>query len=937
VRWHFVGVREKQTFTRVERMALSSPLSHKKMRPKWPHAALLTAFKSSAVTLGLGLAACGEAQDFGDFDTQSHESELTQLRIEAENFQRFFDSDTAHSGNCGTGPVDAEVTTDPKGGQCSIGWTTAGEWLEYDLSIVEQGNHTFTFRVASAQTNRTMHLEVDGVNVTGSITAPSSGWQSYVDRTVANIPLTAGQHVLRVVFDTGAVNFNYFELTQTSVTAQTIVQDDFASNMNAFNYSDQNALNYADGFQEAGRLKMTLGGIDNTLVNDIRGRFHRMLWVSESKEITLKFDYVLEQSCAYETDEVSEIRATMDGIPLTGATPYVSRVVGNGNSCPGVTARGTYTKKFTLSPGKHHLEIDGFNSKKDASDEFTTVWIDNVVITAAGALCAPSISPTMTKLCNACDGLLNCQGNCTVNVPSNVGASCGSCGGVVRCDGTCSEPLNAPCGAPPTVAERHAACARDPRVVAGLVSQDVCTGADVFFRETFNGNGRTCSSCHPVANNYTIDPPFVQALHATNPNDPLFVAKAGTPLERLETSDLLDDALILENVDGFQNPENVFVSRSVNHLFSLAITMEPDPADGSTTPPVHRVGWGGDGAPDDGSLRSFLDGAIKQHFTKRLVRTPGVDFRLPNDFERDVVESFQLTLGRQNELDLAAVRFADANEEIGRTNFLDPQKARCGVCHANAGANYVKSGKNRNFNNGSTNNSATLGRDPSRNLEALGDRGFGLGFNATGFTLPGYGDGNFSVPSLVEAADTGPWFHSNGSMGTSFNDAMQVVVARTYANDVNVFRESSGAKFLETIPEFGPTNITTETTAGVIQMVVVLNVVFNIDLARQRLAAAATLAADLRQVRADVQAKLMLLAGEEVEDAIRVMTTNNVGHEAERASLQSILNQVRQADANASWSTRRSQILSAIAALDAVRPRFGSNFNYQLGVGTLMY
>src|SRR5688572_1311995 len=74
-----------------------------------------------------------------------------------------------------------------------------------------------------------------------------------------------------------------------------------------------------------------------------------------------------------------------------------------------------------------------------------------------------------------------------------------------------------------TAQQRLAACDQDPRVIAGLVTRQVCAGARIFFDETFGGNGRTCGSCHPAANNFTIDVPFIDALHATNPMDPLFV------------------------------------------------------------------------------------------------------------------------------------------------------------------------------------------------------------------------------------------------------------------------------------------------------------------------------------------------------------------------------------------------------------------------------
>src|SRR5688500_947977 len=60
-----------------------------------------------------------------------------------------------------------------------------------------------------------------------------------------------------------------------------------------------------------------------------------------------------------------------------------------------------------------------------------------------------------------------------------------------------------------TLEQRTANCQADPRVVAGLVPLDVCVGADFFFRETFNGNGRTCASCHRVEQNFTIDPAFI--------------------------------------------------------------------------------------------------------------------------------------------------------------------------------------------------------------------------------------------------------------------------------------------------------------------------------------------------------------------------------------------------------------------------------------------
>src|SRR4030095_3458843 len=74
----------------------------------------------------------------------------------------------------------------------------------------------------------------------------------------------------------------------------------------------------------------------------------------------------------------------------------------------------------------------------------------------------------------------------------------------------------------------------------------VARGAEVFQNETFGGNGRTCASCHPARNNFTIDPKFIATLPG---NDPLFAAENIPALSRnFENPVLLRElGLVLEN------------------------------------------------------------------------------------------------------------------------------------------------------------------------------------------------------------------------------------------------------------------------------------------------------------------------------------------------------------------------------------------------------
>lgn len=269
----------------------------------------------------------------------------------------------------------------------------------------------------------------------------------------------------------------------------------------------------------------------------------------------------------------------------------------------------------------------------------------------------------------------------------------------------------------------------------------VAKGEQIFFNETFNGNGRTCGTCHRREDNFAISPNFIATLPKT---DPLFVAEFNPALSKnFEKPELMRKfGLILENLDGFDDLENKFVLRGVPHV--LAQRLSVNSAQGP------RTGWSGDGAPGDGSLRSFSTGAVIQHFTKSLNRVAGVDFRLPTEDELDALEAFMLSLGRQQNLSLPLPLKGELAKR-GQEIFLDNSLGKCNICHNNAGANAVLGGTNvgnANFNTGVED----LPDQPARLSKQKVPKDDGLG-------TPG--DGTFNTPPLVEAADTGPFFHNN--------------------------------------------------------------------------------------------------------------------------------------------------------------------------------
>lgn len=137
-------------------------------------------------------------------------------KIEAEYYNAgcntfaYNDLDAGNTGNVfRSDGVDIEATDDVGGGY-HVGWTAAGEWLNYAVNITTTGEYDIQFRVASSTNARSLHLELDGVDITGTVNVPNTGgWQAFQTVTVNNISLTSGAHQLRLVFDTQDININF--------------------------------------------------------------------------------------------------------------------------------------------------------------------------------------------------------------------------------------------------------------------------------------------------------------------------------------------------------------------------------------------------------------------------------------------------------------------------------------------------------------------------------------------------------------------------------------------------------------------------------------------------------------------------------------------------------------------------------------------------------
>jgi hypothetical protein len=152
---------------------------------------------------------------------------LVPATWEAENFD-LGGQDVAYrdssAGNAGgqhrtTEDVDIFASNDPAGGGYIIKNFEAGEWLGYTISVPTSGNYDIEIRAVTNSTfpNSAYHVEIDGVNVTGSVVLPTTdtaGWSNFQWIGKKTVQLAAGTRVLKFVSDQP-----YFALNAIRVTA----------------------------------------------------------------------------------------------------------------------------------------------------------------------------------------------------------------------------------------------------------------------------------------------------------------------------------------------------------------------------------------------------------------------------------------------------------------------------------------------------------------------------------------------------------------------------------------------------------------------------------------------------------------------------------------------------------------------------------------------
>lgn len=109
-------------------------------------------------------------------------------------------------------------------GDYYIGETKANEWLAYTVNVAESGNYKANVEVASNSNDGAFHLEINGVNVTGTINVNSTnGWEAFSTVSSEKFSLGTGQQQIKFVFEKGGFNLKSLQLIKDTIEEEDVL------------------------------------------------------------------------------------------------------------------------------------------------------------------------------------------------------------------------------------------------------------------------------------------------------------------------------------------------------------------------------------------------------------------------------------------------------------------------------------------------------------------------------------------------------------------------------------------------------------------------------------------------------------------------------------------------------------------------------------------
>ena len=151
--------------------------------------------------------------------------------VQAEDYDEggqgvsYSDKDIANQGNAyredGVDVVGLECTDSAATQGCkgyAVGYTQAGEWMEYSVNVPADAKYFVKANVATASETSSFMLLVDNDAVTDTVAVPKtdSTWDVYKEVDVGTVELKQGEHVIRLLITGDYLNIDWIQFADSA-------------------------------------------------------------------------------------------------------------------------------------------------------------------------------------------------------------------------------------------------------------------------------------------------------------------------------------------------------------------------------------------------------------------------------------------------------------------------------------------------------------------------------------------------------------------------------------------------------------------------------------------------------------------------------------------------------------------------------------------------
>ena len=131
---------------------------------------------------------------------------------EGDNSIAYYDNDEGNNGSNEYRTSDVDIDKNDSDGWV-IGWTNAGEWLQYTVTVAEEQQMIWTAKVASGTSGSAFSIRMGDTDLTGRINVPQTGnnsWNTYTEvKGRTKVAMPAGTYNIRIVIEGSSCNIDY--------------------------------------------------------------------------------------------------------------------------------------------------------------------------------------------------------------------------------------------------------------------------------------------------------------------------------------------------------------------------------------------------------------------------------------------------------------------------------------------------------------------------------------------------------------------------------------------------------------------------------------------------------------------------------------------------------------------------------------------------------